>query len=624
MIAPKEELYKRKFILIAAILIAFCILFYGFLRLQIFEKEVYVQKSLDNSIRKIQQYPVRGMIKDRDGEILVDNRPSFSAAVIPRVVDSESIAYLVNLLDLDLDEVQAKMLKNYGFRPVIVARDITPAQIAYIEEMSLSLPGVLTLVEPKRFYPKDVFSPHIFGTVGEVTNLEERIYPHLESGDFVGKTGLEYAYDLNLRGMKGTKFVRVDASGRELGLYNPQQDVSPVHGNDLYLYLDYDLQQFAESLFVEQRGALVAIDVRNGGILALVSKPDYDPRLLTGKIDPDIWRSLQSDESHPLYSRAIQSMYPPGSTYKIVAAIAALQEGIITPQWENYCPGFFKLGRKTIYCWNHEGHGSLDLNGAIKNSCNVYFYKLGLKIGLDIWSKYSKMLRFGYKTGIDLPNESRGLVPTFEYYNRIFGENGWTRGNLANLAIGQGELLVTPLQLAQFAMILANRGVYHTPHLVDHIYNYAKRSTTDFPLETHYVTGVSNEVYDFVREGMRQVVDGGTGWLGKVPGIEMAGKTGSAQNPHGDTHAWFMAFAPYEIPEVAVAVIAENAGGGGAVAAPMARKFLEMYFYNRLIPRYVAKKDTVEAAESDSLVIPFNIQAPDPIEILYPQGMDSL
>jgi penicillin-binding protein 2 len=229
------------------------------------------------------------------------------------------------------------------------------------------------------------------------------------------------------------------------------------------------------------------------------------------------------------------------------------------------------------------------------------------------------MLGFGDYTGIDLAQESRGLVPSIEYFNRRYGKNGWTKGNLANLAIGQGELLVTPLQLAQFSMILANKGVYHRPHLADYMYNYSNNSIVKFPLETKYVTGISDEVYDIIREGMRQVCDGGTGALGKVPGIEMGGKTGTAQNPHGDTHAWYMAFAPYELPEVAIAVIIENGGGGGAVAAPLARKFLEKYFFNRLIPRYYAKKDTTEETRIDSSEMPLNIDAFQPLEILFPR-----
>ncbi len=615
----KYKLQERAFLFAGIIFLLFMILIYGFIRLQFIRKDIYVQKSIENSVRRIQSYPVRGLIRDRDGEILVDNRPSFSAAVIPKVVSKESLSFLSKELHIDESSIKEKMYKNYGFRAVIIDRDIEYEQVIELEENRLKLPGVITMVEPKRYYVDGVMSPHLFGSLGEVTTSEQNKNNVYDSGDLIGKTGIEKLYDLDLRGIKGAHFLRVDASGREKGSFDMERDIPSVHGSDIYLYMDYAMQQFAESLMVDYRGSLVAIDVRNGGVLALVSKPDFDPRLLTGKIDPQVWRELQTDESHPLYSRAIQSVYPPGSTYKIVAAIAALQEGIITPSWKATCPGYFQIGRKTIKCWNAKGHGTIDLLDAIRGSCNVYFYQLGLKIGLDIWSKYSKMFGFGSLTGIDLPNESNGLVPTTEFFNRRYGLNGWTRGNLANLAIGQGELLVTPLQLTQFAMILANKGVYHAPHLVDHIYNYSTKSTVQFPSDAKYVTGVSDEVYDIIREGMRQVVDGGTGWLGKVPGIEMAGKTGTAQNPHGDSHAWFMAFAPYERPEVAISVIIENGGGGGAIAAPIARQFLEKYFYNRLIPRYIPKKAT-DGLLPNSDLAPFNIDLIQPMQILSPEG----
>jgi len=619
----KQTVQNRFFILTGFTLLLFAMLIIGFFRLQVVNRTVYIQKSIDNSIRRIQHYPVRGLIQDKDGDILVDNRPSFSVAVIPKVVGKQTLEYLAEFTKTPLENIQKSIKKDYGHRPVIVARDVDYQTVIQLEEDRLFLPGVLTLVESKRYYNPDVMSPHIFGSVGEVTTGEQEKSPVYESGDIIGKSGLEKIYDLDLRGSKGVRYMLVDASGRELGNYDQNLEVPPIHGSDLHLYLDYETQQFAESLMVDNLGALVAIDVRNGGIIALVSKPDYDPRLLTGKIDPESWNKLQTDEARPLYSRAIQSRYPPGSTYKLIAAIAALQEKIITPRWEAYCPGYYKLGRKTIHCWNEGGHGTLDLYGAIKNSCNVYFYQLGLKIGLEAWTKYSRMLRFGTQTEIDLAQESRGLVPSVDFFNRRYGVNGWTKGNLANLAIGQGELLVTPLQLAQFAMIMANKGVYYRPHLVEHMYDYSSRRNVKFPSDTRYVTGISDEVYDVIREAMRQVCDGGTGWLGKVPGIEMAGKTGTAQNPHGDSHAWFMAFAPYEFPEVAVAAIIENAGGGGAVAAPIVRKVLEKYFFNRLIPRWVAKPDTTEEEQTDSLELPINFESFQPLESLFPQEIEN-
>ncbi len=616
----QRTLVRKQVILSGLTLFFFIVLFIGFMRLQVNKKNLYMQKSINNSIRKIDLYPVRGLIRDRNGKILVDNRPSFAVAVIPKVVSDTTIQVLASHFSMDANEIRKKIHREYGFRPVIIARDIPQTELIYLEENKLELPGVVNVVESKRFYGKDIRSPHILGTIGEVTPEEHKKHPELTIGDLTGKSGLEKQYDSELRGVKGVRYLRVDASGKELGLYDANRNVPPVHGSDLFLELDYNLQEFADSLFGDKRGALVAIDVRSGGILTMVSKPDYDPSLLSGKIDPKIWNKLLNDPSHPLYSRAIQSTYPPGSTYKIVAAIAALQEKIITPQWKAFCPGYFKLGRRTIHCWNTAGHGQVDLEGAIKGSCNVYFYQLGLKIGLDIWNKYSLLLGFGRRTDIDVPNESKGLVPSKAYFDRIYGKNGWTRGNLANLAIGQGELLTTPLQIAQFVMILANKGVYHSPHLVSHIHQYQPKKDTAFPANTKYINGISNDVYNFVREGMHQVVNGGTGWRAKVPHIDMAGKTGTAQNPHGEPHAWFMGFAPYKLPEIAIAVLVENGGSGGGVAAPIARKFLEKYFYGKELPTPIVKKAEPEIEPLPVLVPDLlqPLQIPAPGDTLTP------
>ena len=610
----------RRNLIFGVVLFAFVFLIFGFVRLQVVNRDRYEQQSLNNTIRAIMIYPVRGLIKDRNQRILVENRPAFSVAVIPKTVSDSTLNYLAARFDLDLTKLKQKIKRNFGFRPLVIAHDVPDEILIELEERKLDFPGVLTLVDSKRYYPPGVRSPHIFGNIGEVSQVEQLVNPVYKAGDLVGKNGLEKNYDLVLRGTKGVRYLKVDANGRELGDYDPDRNLPPIHGNDLYLYMDYELQSFADSLFEDKRGALVALDTRTGGVLALVSKPDYDPRLLSGRINPNEWKKLVNNPDHPLFNRALQSTYPPGSTYKLVAALAALQENIITPNWTAFCPGYFRLGRKIIHCWNKAGHGNINLLQAIRGSCNVYFYQLGLKIGLPIWSKYSRKLGFGSLTGIDLPNEFPGLVPSIAYFNKVYGEHGWTKGNLANLAIGQGELLVTPVQMAVFTMIIANKGLYHPPHLVDAMYDYTAHKMVKFPIKTNYVDGISDRVYDVVREGMRRVVDGGTGWRGKVRGIEMAGKTGTAQNPHGDDHAWFISFAPFDKPEIAVAAIVENGGSGGGVAAPLVRKFLEKYFYGRELPRPVAKPDTSNVQENP--VAPFLTESLNPMPITLP--VDSL
>lgn len=615
---PKKVLQGKKYIYSGFVLIIFLFLIYGFFSVQIAKTDKYSRISLDNSVRKLSVRPPRGTILDVNNKILVDNRPSFLVSVIPRQFPREKRPLLAEILGMTTEEINELIKNNRSFRPEIIKRDIDYETLTKLEENRLDLPGVIIEPESKRYYPDDVFSPHIFGYVGEVTEMESRGGLSYEPGDMIGKAGLEFTYDANLRGTKGQEYVRVDAEGRELGTFTEESDIPPIPGMDISLALDYSVQQFAESLMTDRRGSIVALDTRNGSVIAFVSKPDYDPRMLSGKIYPEIWNQLMNDESHPLFNRSIQGTYPPGSTYKIVAAIAALQEKIITPKWSVTCPGYFKLGRKTIHCWNADGHGKVDLHAAIKYSCNVYFYQLGLKIGLETWSKYSKMFLFGKKTGIDLPNESSGLVPTFEFFNRVYGKNGWTKGNLANLAIGQGELSTTPLQMAQFAMIIANKGVCHTPHMVDFLVDNDSDTRRNYAVDTKYITGVDYDIYDIIHNAMHAVVSSGTGRRARVHGIEVAGKTGTAQNPHGDSHAWFIGFAPVEKPVIAIAVIIENAGGGGAFAAPMAGLVMEKYFYNRLLPREVPKKDTTKT-QADSLPVPFNFQNIQPLPVSVPE-----
>lgn len=616
----RQQLKQRKIIFNIFVIGLFLVLFYGFFTIQVAGRDKYYEIALDNSVRELIQHPVRGTIRDRNEKILVDNRPSFVVSVIPRQLSAEKLEDLAQIINEDPEYIREKIRGRHTFLPVIIKRDLNYQTIVKLEENRLNLPGVLVELESKRFYVDGVLSPHIFGYVGEVTQVEASRNKDFLPGEMIGKSGLELKYDTNLRGVKGVHFVKVDAEGRDLGMINLERNIDPIPGMDLYLTLDYSFQQFAESLMVDKRGAIVALDPRNGNILAFVSKPDYDPRQLAGRIAPEIWYKLQSDTSHPLYNRVTQSKYPPGSTYKLVAAIAALQEGIITTKWKAYCPGYFRLGRKVIHCWNTKGHGELTILPAIKHSCNVFFYKLGLKIGLETWAEYSQKFFFGQPTGIDLPNESAGLVPTVEYFNNRYGPNGWTKGNLANLAIGQGELLTTPLQMAQFAMILASKGVVHNPHIADYLYDAQHDERIYFPSKINYVQGISDEVYDLIREGMLNVVHGGTGWRASVYGIRVAGKTGTAQNPHGEDHAWFIAFAPYENPVIALAVIIENAGGGGAIAAPLAGLCMEKFFYDRILPRRVAMKDTIQVDSLES-AIRIKVDAIPSLEISSPDSI---
>lgn len=569
----------KKYLFLGSILTILLILWIGFYRLQISESTIYSQKSLQNSVRMITRMPVRGNIYDRDGRLIVDNRPAFSLYLIPAEVNDHTLAVISELAGLPQSEIRKKLKGAGRFQPVKIVRQVDMRTLAWIQENILDLPGIEWKIEPKRHYVRHSGLAHLLGTLGEVDDKELKRFPDLEAGDVVGKKALERKYDKILRGRKGVKFVKVDAMGRMVEEVTSDKSARPYPGEQLFLTIDLRLQAWADSLLTGKRGALVAIDPRSGEVLTLLSKPDYDLSYFTGIVPTNVWNKLLNDPHHPLYDRAYQSSYPPGSIYKLVAAIAALNEKIITPAWTTNCPGYFKLGRRTIRCWKPDGHGQQDLIHAIKNSCNVYFYKLGLLIGIDTWHKYSLMFHFGQKTGIELTNENPGLVPSRQWYEKVYGRGKWTRGMLANLAIGQGELLVTPLQMAQFVSILAERGKLYKPHLGLKLYDPITQKTTVIPRQEEDVPGIDSTVYKYILQGMREVVDGGTGWRAGIYGIPVAGKTGTAQNPHGDPHAWFIGFAPFDHPEIAVCVLVENGGSGGAVAAPIAGAYMKRYFY---------------------------------------------
>lgn len=559
-----------------SIVVLSIIYLFRFYQLQIKSFTKYEELAEVNAFKVVDLIPPRGDIFDREGNLIVTEQPAFSLYAIPALFDKETFHKLQKIIPLDSAEVWKKIGRIKHYKPIKIYRQLPDSALVYLLENKIFFKGIEVRVEPKRRYVSDLNMSHILGTLGEATEKEAKLF-QVEEGDIIGKKGVERFYDKELRGEKGYKFVVVDAIGRIIKDNIPEKTVPPKPGEDLYLTIDYDLQKYGEELMQGKKGAIILIDVQNGEILTLVSAPGYDLNLFTGRIKPQEWQKLISDTTYPLYDRALQSLYPPGSTYKLVSALAALQEKIITTDWKRNCPGYFRLGRKIIKCWKKDGHGELDLLGAIENSCNVYFYQLGLKIGLDVWEKYSKLFRFGQLTGIDIYGEKRGLVPSNAYFNKIYGKNGWTKGNLANLAIGQGELLVTPLQMAQFAMIIANKGFFYRPHVRKYFYDKLERRKIFYPVKKYKIQGVDTEVYDFVREGMFKVVHEGTGRAANIKGFNVAGKTGTAQNPHGKSHAWFIGFAPYENPKLAFSVVVENGGSGGAVAAPIIRKLLRKY-----------------------------------------------
>ncbi len=560
-----------------ATLTAFAVLGLKAYQLQIKTYGDYFSRSQANSIRMEEIIPSRGLIYDNKGKILVDNRPAFSLTILPEEAQDSTLLKVCRIVGINYNNAKRKLRRSNRYRPVVIKRQLSDSLVIFFEENLPFFPGVAVQSEPRRYYPKPYVLVHPLGYIGEIDEKTLARSGKYEQGDIVGKSGLEYVYDDELRGEKGVKYIRVDVKGRKVDEIIEKR-IDPVPALDLHISVDSRLQKFAQDELKEERGVLVALDPRNGKIITMVSEPDYSPDIFTGVISPKVWNKLINDPGHPLTNRAVQGLYPPGSTYKMVSSVLATKEKIVSPRWSVVCNGAYQIGRKTLYCWNHKGHGKVNMEDAIKGSCNVYFYALSQKYTLDQWSIYSRYFRFGQKTGVDITGEKAGLVPTAEYYDTRLGKSRWTKGNVANLAIGQGELLVTPLQMAQFAMILANRGKYYTPHFADYFVNVLTNDTL-YHRAKQKSTEIEPEYFKTTLEGMRKVVFGGTASIVALKDYAVAGKTGTAQNPHGDSHSWFICFAPYENPEIAMVVLVENKGSGSAHAAPIARRFLEMYFY---------------------------------------------
>jgi penicillin-binding protein 2 len=581
------QIYRKRRIFYTGLALMMLLFLGRLYQLQLIYSEEYGRKSEENSVRVIPKEPVRGYMYDRNNTLVVDNRPSFTVTLMPYEFDKNTIGFLAHTLSLDTAFIQERLRtgERYSrFAPVKIKRDIDFRELSALEENRDRLPGVDFQVESKRAYTTPAHATHILGYTKEISESQIRNFGgDYTQGDVVGSSGIEGGYEHSLRGEKGAEFSTVNVRGQVVGGFESGKlDVQAVDGKDLILTMDFGLQSFAESLMTGRRGAVVAVDPRNGELLAMVSAPDYDLSVFSGVTPPQIWRSMNADPTKPLFNRATLTRYPPGSTFKMVLAIAALESGTVTPSWRVSCSGAFRFGNKTFK--DLHVHGSVDMITAIQQSCNVYFYQLMLKTGLDEWAHYGKELGFGMLTGIDVAEENPGLLPTTAFMNRRYGPSGWTRGFLPSLGIGQGELGVTPLQMACYAMVLANWGEYHQPHAVRAVVQKDVRRVDTLAFQSRR-TSISVDTWAIVREGMRRAVEhpGGTGGLARIKGMEVAGKTGTAQNPHGPDHAWFVGFAPYDDPRIAIAVLVENAGFGGSHAAPVAGMCMERYLYGALI-----------------------------------------
>ncbi|HLF19798.1 MAG TPA: penicillin-binding protein 2, partial [Bacteroidota bacterium] len=461
---------RRGNVMVIVVAGVFAVLFLRLYQLQLFYHEELGKKSEENSIRTFVKEPIRGYVYDRNGKLMVDVGPSFTITVIPSGFEAQNLALLSSFLQTDPQSVQERINKGrvYSrFSPVKVRRDVDIKALSAIEEHLFMLPGVNYEVESKRYYPTNARAPHLLGYCKEITDAQlVKTGEYYRQGDVIGSSGLEASYETFLRGEKGYEYVAVNSKGQILGSFeNGKNDKRPTEGFDLVLSIDADVQAYAESLMTNFRGALVAIDPNDGGILAMVSKPDFDPSVFSGVTPGEIWNRLNTDPEKPLFNRATMTRYPPGSTFKMLVAAAALQEGIIDENYRITCRGAFRLGNRTYK--DLHVHGSVNIVEAIQKSCNVFFYQLVLKVGLDNLSQYSHQFGFGQPTGVDIGDETTGLIPSVEYYNRVYGKGKWTQGYLVSLGVGQGEIGVSPLQMARYAAALANGGTLLQPHAVN-------------------------------------------------------------------------------------------------------------------------------------------------------------
>lgn len=603
----KKTLSTRRYvinIIIIAIGIIFLVrLFY----IQIIDKS-YKTSAEKNVLRYLTEYPARGLIYDRNGKILVYNEATYDLMVTPiHVVNAFDTNLLCNITGIEKETFIKKMIKarNYSdYLPSIIEEKLSKETYSILQEKLFSFPGFFIQSRTIRNYPQPV-AAHILGYLGEVTPELIEKDEYYKPGDYVGISGIEKFYEHELRGRKGKKVIMVDVHGRDKGRYKEGKfDFEAISGLNLYTSIDVALQTYGEELMKNKRGSIVAIEPSTGEILAMISSPSYDPSLLVGKERAKNYFDLLKDKNLPLFNRALSGKYPPGSAFKTIVGLVAEEEGIITPETRFPCFGGFPLGNgKSVGCHTH--YSPLDLPGAVQHSCNAYFCRTlkntienkkfkTTKQGFNEWRKIVMSFALGKQTGIDLPNESTGNIPTSNYYDKIFGKDRWRALSVISIAIGQGEIQLTPLQMANIAAIIANKGYFYTPHIVRAVGD--KNQANPLYRKKKY-TLVHEKYYDAIIHGMYYVVEAGTAHSIRMEDIKVCGKTGTVQNA-GKNHSVFIAFAPKDNPQIAVAAVVENSGAGATWAAPVSSLIIEKYI-NKAIKRteleqYILTGKTIE------------------------------
>ncbi len=600
------------------IIVAFSLIFSRLWYLQILNGTYYKGLSENNRIRIQEIAAPRGTLFDRAGAPLVDSFPSFDVSLFRQdVPDMEAlIPVLSRVLHLDPQRLRARLEAARGIpahQPLKIKTDITREELAAVETHRLDLPGVVVDMVIRRNYPYKNLASHLIGYLGEISpeEMEKEEFAAHKLGYLVGKYGVEQKFETELMGENGGRQIEVNARGQKIRVLG---QVEPNPGNNVYLTLDLELQKVAEEAMAGKQGAVVAMDPQNGDILAMVSKPDFDPNLFSRGISPENWKAIADNPAHPLQNRAIQGAYPPGSVFKILVAIAGLEEKMITPETAFHCPGFYSFGNRDYRCWKKEGHGTVKLRRAIVESCDVYFYQLGMRLGVNRIAKYASAAGLGSPTGFPLGKERPGLVPTSDWKKKRFGVP-WQGGENLSVAIGQGYNLATPLQIACTLSALFNGGKYYQPRIARAVRAPHGEDLAEIPPLVLRNIPISEETIEFVREALWGVVNapGGTGARARVEGYNVAGKTGTSQviqrkegkseptSPEFQDHAWFACFAPSSNPEIVVAVLVEHGGGGGANAAPVARQVLESYYHREKkkppAPAHIAAQPSVPGSD---------------------------
>jgi penicillin-binding protein 2 len=586
-------------IFVGIILLVLGILTLRLVQLQIFNQDDFTEESRRNAIREVRVPPARGAIFDRDGRLMVSNQPSYNILITPRYFDESTIPLLADLLEVP-DSVVVRKLSEArawsGFRPSRSFKEVPFGIFSRVQEHQYRLPGVTYEIVEQRSYLTAANASHALGYIREISNaeLQRRQEASYRQGDFIGKTGVEKQYEEVLRGDPGSEFKLVNVHGREIKSYQEgAQDTPPTSGYNLYLAMDERVQALAESLFVDKRGGAVALNPKTGGIIAMLSKPDFDPALFSESVDQETWDYLNNSPQKPLYNRTTMNLLPPGSTWKPFMAMLSLQEGNISlpGQGSNttvHCPGYHPLGGGRMFrCM--ATHGTLDVIEAIQNSCNTFFFEMMMRTDVDTFSRYAHRFGFGEKAPTDISEQTAGLIPDSAYFNRQY-PSGWTAGYSINLGIGQGDMGVTPLQLARYVAAIANKGTLLPPHLVQRMVHPETGAVRRPDLPAPERLDLEERYFDAVRQGMRLVMEQGTGRLAQIPDIPSGGKTGTAQASGGmKDHSLFIMFAPWDDPEIALAVQCENAGFGGQCAAPIASLMAELYLKGE-IPDSPAKE----------------------------------